>query len=71
MYNQPGVMEAMAKVERSIMSCKTLTQLDSARKMADNFKTAYHFHTLELTFIFPQLQKREKQLLRNVMRRVK
>lgn len=71
MFNKPSVIEAKTKVERAIMSCKTFTQLDSARRMADNFKTAYNFPTLELTFIFPQLQKREKQLLRNVMRRVR
>jgi len=71
MYNKPSVIEAKAKVERAIMSCRTFTQLDSARRMADNFKTAYHFTTLESTFIFPQLKKRETQLLRNIMRRVK
>jgi hypothetical protein len=71
MFNKPSVIEAKTKVERAIMSCRTFTQLDAARRMADNFKTAYHFSTLELTFLFPQLKQREKQILRNIMRRVK
>jgi len=69
MFNKPSVIEAKAKVERVIMSCRTFTQLDSARRMADNFKKAYHFSTLELTFLFPQLKDQEAYIIMCLMNR--
>lgn len=69
MFNKPSVTEAMAKVERAIMSCKTFTQLDSAVKMAENFRKAYYFSALELAFLFPQLKEQEANILKNLMNR--